>query len=219
MHKPEGKSKNNWHTTHSFPNFRWQAEGLHFPAVEKTIDLATITIDEHIVLRPFVPADADALFSAIDGSRPHLGPWLNWVGGTTRIAHSLDFIERSTAQIRNQEAMPLGIFVDGVVAGGVGMHDWQRDINRVQIGYWIARGYEGQGIVTRAVAALCNYLFTRAGINKLEIRYVPANLRSAKVAQRLGFRIEGIIRKGILHNGMAEDLVIAGMLRQEWKMP
>lgn len=179
--------------------------------------MATIILDEHLLLRPFEPEDADNLFAAVNKSRQHLAPWLSWVSGTTKPEHSLDFIHKMRTQLHNQEGLALGVFFDGVVIGGVGMHNKDHATNRADIGYWICAEYEGKGIAMRAITALVGYLFTKAGLNKIEIRYIVSNKRSALVAERLGFRIEGIIRKSFLNNGIVEDLVVAGLLRQEWQ--
>ncbi len=179
--------------------------------------MATINIDEQLLLRTWQTEDAEALFEAIHKDRQHLSPWLAWVATTTRPEHTLEFIKTSQAQIRDQEALPLGIFNNGNIIGSTGMHNWCRDTNRAQIGYWIDREHEGKGIVTRSLTALINYLFGNVGLNKVEIHFIKTNVRSARLAARLGFQTEGIIRNSVLNNGMAEDLIITGMLRNEWQ--
>ena len=179
--------------------------------------MATIQIDEHLLLRNYEIDDFQQLFDAINGSRQHLGAWLNWVGKTTRAEHSLEFIQESHRKLLDQELLALGIFYDGVIIGGVGMHDWSHDTRRAQIGYWISKEYEGRGIITRSLRAFITYLFGQIGLNKIEIHYVTANKRSAKVAERLGFRVEGVIRQSTIRNGMPDDLVVTGLLKSEWE--
>jgi len=181
--------------------------------------LATIPIDDHILLRTYTPEDAAPLFAAIDRERQHIGPWLDWVARTTKPEHSAAFIKQAQTQLHDQEALVLGIFYDGTLIGGTGMHNWQQDTKRAQVGYWISREYEGKGIVTRSLAGLLDHLFTHAGLNKIEIHYIPANKRSGRVAERLGFRIEGVLRKSVMSNGAPEDLIVTGLLRNEWRRP
>jgi ribosomal-protein-serine acetyltransferase len=179
--------------------------------------LATISIDEHLVLRPYEIDDFQQLFDVINGSRQHLGPWLNWVARTTRAEHSMEFIQQAQHQRHFQEALALGIYYDDAIVGGIGMHDWSHDTGRAQIGYWISREFEGKGIISRAVEGFITYLFNVSGLNKIEIHYVAANKKSAEVARKAGFRLEGIIRQSTMRNGMPEDLVITGLLKAEWK--
>jgi RimJ/RimL family protein N-acetyltransferase len=60
------------------------------------------------------------------------------------------------------------------------------------------------------------FLFEKVGLNKIEVHFTIANNKSAKVAEKLGFKIEGILRQCVWRQGLIEDLVIAGMLRKEW---
>lgn len=181
--------------------------------------MATILLDQHLQLRPYELDDFQALFDAINNSRQHLGPWLNWVANTTRAEHSLEFIQQAQHQRHTLEALALGIFYDNMVIGGVGMHDWRHDTGRAQVGYWITKEFEGRGIIARSLEGLIDYLFRVTGLNKIEIHYVPANIRSAHVAEKLGFRLEGIIRHSTMRNGMPEDTIVTGLLRNEWKTP
>jgi len=179
--------------------------------------LATIQIDEHLLLRTYEIDDFRQLFDAINGSRQHLGVWLSWVGKTIRAEHSLEFIQESHRKLQDQEMLALGIFYDGEVIGGVSMHEWTHNTRRAQVGYWICKEYEGQGIVTRVLGAFISYIFEHVGLNKIEIHYVTANNRSAKVAERLGFKTEGVLRQAGFRNGMIEDMVITGLLKNEWE--
>ena len=179
--------------------------------------MLTIPVSNEITLRTYVPADADALFAAVNSNRQHLHPWLNWVAHTTKPEHSLKFIHDAKHRSDMQEALDMGIFLQDKVVGGIGMLNWDHDLKKAEIGYWLVREYEGKGIVTQSLNHFVPFLFNKLGLNKIEVRFVAPNKRSAKVAERLGCRIEGVLRQGMLRNGMPEDLVIAGLLKSEWK--
>ncbi len=178
--------------------------------------MVNITVSNEIILRSWEVDDAAALFRAVDKSRQHLGPWLNWVSQTTKPEHSLQFIKQSIQAIENQESLALGIFYDGIVVGGLGMHDWNHAVKKAQIGYWIMKEYEGRGIVVRSLQQFVRFLFEKTAIQKIEIHFSPANQRSAMVAERLGSKMEGIIRQSAVRNGNIEDLIITGILKSEW---
>ena len=99
------------------------------------------------------------------------------------------------------------------------MHDWDHDVQMAQIGYWFAQEHEGKGIISRSMQQFVAFLFDKTGLNKIEIRFVQANKRSAKVAARMGFKIEGVIRQSVMRNGMPEDMVVTGLLKSEWDTP
>ncbi len=178
--------------------------------------VVSIIVDENLLLRTYAIEDADALYDAINESRSHLHAWLPWVGSTTKAEHSLQFIQKSHQQLNNQEGLALGIFYNDKIIGGVGMHDWDQVTKRAQIGYWISKGYEGKGIINKCLVKFIAYLFEKLSLNKVEIHFIPQNKRSAKVATRLGFKTEGIIRQSTMRNGMPEDMVVTGLLRGEY---
>lgn len=177
--------------------------------------MVSIVVDDHLLLRSYEISDAEELFDAVNRSRAHLHPWLEWVDKTTKVEHSLHFIKQSQHELNTQESLALGVFYDGKIIGGVGMHKWDLTTRRAQIGYWLCKEYEGKGIVHKCLEKFVAFLFEKIGLNKIEIHFIPANKRSAKVATRLGFKTEGIIRKSVMRNGLPEDMVVTGLLKGE----
>lgn len=180
--------------------------------------MVSIIINENILLRSYQPEDAQELFNAVNNSRKHLLPWLDWISKTTRPEHSLQFIQQSLHQLHTQEALALGIFYNDRIIGGIGMHHWDQPTKRAQLGYWISEEWEGKGIMNTCLTRFVDFLFEKIGLNKLEIHFVPANTRSTKVAARLGAKVEGVIRQCCIRNGHLEDIVMTGILRNEWKI-
>jgi ribosomal-protein-serine acetyltransferase len=179
--------------------------------------MVSINVDSDTLLRSYRVEDAADLFGVVNSSRSYLHPWLNWVDNTTKPEHSLQFIQHSIHQLNTQEALALGIFCNGAVIGGIGMHHWDLVTKRAQIGYWLSKDQEGKGIVNKCLVQFITFLFDNIGLNKIEIHCVPTNIRSSKVAARLGFKTEGVIRQSVLRNGLPEDILIMGLLKSEWK--
>lgn len=177
-----------------------------------------IEVGNGLVLRTYKPEDAAALFRAVDANRAHLRPWLPWVDATQKPEHSLDFIEQSISWMHHQQGLALGIFEGEEVIGGLGMLGWNHELRNAQIGYWIAKNHEGKGIISACLEKFIDLLFEQLDLNKVEIRFVVANKRSAAVAQKLHAKIEGVLRDAYVCNGVLEDLVIAGILKREWKL-
>jgi ribosomal-protein-serine acetyltransferase len=179
--------------------------------------LVSILIDDDILLRSFTSEDAGLLFEAVEKSRRHLRPWLSWVDATTRQEHSLQFIQQSLSWQHNQEGLALGIFYKNKkIIGSVGLHHWDQNLKKGQLGYWIASEFEGQGIIHKSLLRFIDFLFTKVALNKVEVCFMQQNTRSAKVAERLGCKIEGLLRQSYLKDGKLEDLVVTGLLRSEW---
>lgn len=179
--------------------------------------MVSILIDDEILLRSFTIEDAGLLFEAVSGSRQHLRPWLSWVDATTRQEHSLQFIQQTLHWQHNQEGLVLGIFQNRKIIGEIGLHHWDHKLKKGQIGYWINKENEGKSILFRCLQRFVDFLFAKLLLNKIEIHFMPHNTRSAKIAERLGCKVEGVLRQSHLKDGKLEDLVVTGLLKSEWQ--
>lgn len=179
--------------------------------------MITIKVDEQLSMRTLEAKDAQDLFAVVDKHRQHLRPWLNWVDRNTSVEHTLQFIHLTAQQQESQEGLVLGIVCEGKIIGEVGMHNWNHSLKKAQIGYWLSADHEGKSILYKCLSRFLDFLFDSVGLNKVEVHFVPQNKRSAKVAERLGCKVEGVLRHSYLRNGSLEDLVIAGLLRTEWQ--
>jgi RimJ/RimL family protein N-acetyltransferase len=104
----------------------------------------------------------------------------------------------------------------GAFIGGTGFHP-RIGPEALEIGYWIDAGRQGQGLISEAVAALCCVAFEIMNARRLEIRCSPENVRSRAVAERLGFRLDGVLRDGGYGgSGELEDKMVWSMLAREY---
>lgn len=179
--------------------------------------MLSLTVNENILLRTYLEDDASEHFTIVNANRKHLRQWLRWVDAHTKEVNSLDYIRYTHIQQDSQQALMLGVFENEKLIGEVGMHLWEHDLKKTQIGYWIIASHEGKGIIRACLNRFFNYIFESLSMNKLEIRFVPSNIRSAKLAERIGCKIEGVLRDSYLINGRLEDLVVTGILRKEWQ--
>ena len=179
--------------------------------------MISIQVEENLLLRTLYPEDAQELFCVVDENRQHLRPWLNWIDGNTTIEHTEQFIQLTLLQQEQQEGFVLGIFQEGKLIGEVGMNNWNHSLKKAQIGYWLTASLEGKGILYKCLTKFLDFLFDNVALNKVEIHFIPLNKRSAKIAERLSCKVEGVLRQSYLRNGMLEDLVITGLLRSEWR--
>ncbi len=179
--------------------------------------MLSLTVTDTLMLRTYLEDDAAEHFQLVQENRKHLRPWLRWIDGHTKETHSLDYIRYTHHQQDVQQALILGVFDEGKLIGEVGMHFWEHDLKKAQIGYWIAASHQGKGIVYQCLLRFIRHIFETLSMNKLEIRFVPANKRSGELAERVGCKIEGILRESYFINGRFEDLVVTGILYKDWK--
>jgi ribosomal-protein-alanine N-acetyltransferase len=77
----------------------------------------------------------------------------------------------------------------------------------------------GKGYCTEAVQLAVDYLFMSKDIVRIQATTHIENVASQKVLEKSGFQREGRIRKGMFAWGNWADLILYGILREEWKEP
>jgi RimJ/RimL family protein N-acetyltransferase len=65
--------------------------------------------------------------------------------------------------------------------------------HRAEIGYWLAKPYWGQGIMTAVVGKVCAFAFQEWGLAKITAHVFSFNAASARVLEKCGFVQEGYL--------------------------
>jgi RimJ/RimL family protein N-acetyltransferase len=144
-----------------------------------------------VVLRRYELDDIDGLYTAVEESRDHLRPHMPWADESRSEfdAFVLDAIDQWDRDgDRNYAIVDAD---DGAYLGGCGLHDRVGPGGR-EIGYWLRAGATGRGIITAAARALTDVALAIDGVTRVEIHCDEANVRSAAVARRLGYRLDRI---------------------------
>jgi RimJ/RimL family protein N-acetyltransferase len=76
-----------------------------------------------------------------------------------------------------------------------------------EVGYWIDQDFEGRGIAARTVRRLVAELFAR-GADSVELRTTESNVRSQRLARRLGFTHRSTVTSGVRFRNRSEDLLV-----------
>jgi ribosomal-protein-serine acetyltransferase len=174
-------------------------------------------IDERIELRQFVETDADTILAAVKENRDHLISFMHWMVDDYSLKHAKTFIAESITSRGRKESCGFGIFCHEKLIGSIGFVNFDWKSRRTELGYWIAKEEEGKGIITRASKILIDHAFRKWKINRIEIRCSTVNTRSSAVPKRLGFRLEGTLRKYAFRNGRMHDFYVYGLLASEWR--
>jgi RimJ/RimL family protein N-acetyltransferase len=153
-----------------------------------------------LLLRPFRPADADQVFAAVDESRAHLRPWMAWVDDHVSVDNSRDWCTRCAANWLLRAELTVGVFAaaSGRFLGCVSLHDPDWDLRAFGIGYWLRASAVGQGYATEAVRMLVDLAVGPLAARRVELRCDARNEPSQRVAERVGFVLEGQLRNAFL---------------------
>src|SRR5712692_4352394 len=149
-----------------------------------------------LIVRPYRESDAQAVNEAIAASRDHLRPWMPFADAHQTVEETRDWIIHEMARWLLRENLIVGIWEAAtnryLGSSGLHIHNWETGY--FEIGYWLRADATGHGYITEAVQLLVDYAFTQLAATRVEICCDERNVRSAAVAQRLGFVQEARLR-------------------------
>lgn len=107
--------------------------------------------------------------------------------------------------------------IDGSVIGDVVHFAAARYTTAREIGWTLGDvAMRGQGLATEAAALLVDYLFSNWPINRLQCGMSVNNHASRRVAEKCGFKHEGVQRGIVFVNGEYVDSHLLSLLRSDW---
>jgi RimJ/RimL family protein N-acetyltransferase len=176
----------------------------------------TVPLDDHARLRPLEPWQAPEFLEHIDRARPLVDPWIPWASLTTDLASARSTLQRYADLSSSDSGRIYGIWLDGVLVGGVMFTRFDASSGVCEIGCWLEEAGQGRGLVTRACRALIDWAFTERGMSRVEWWVAAGNTRSIASARRLGMTRDGVLRQRYPHRGVRHDSEVWSVLAQEW---
>lgn len=152
---------------------------------------------DRLLIRPPRPGDGAAINVAIRESFDQLKPWMAWAQEIPSVAQSEIFARESAARFARREDLPLLLFErdTDLLVGASGLHRIDWSVPSFEVGYWCRTTATGRGYVSEAVRGICTMTFTSLSARRFEVRMDDTNERSWRIAERLGFTLEGILRQ------------------------
>lgn len=177
-------------------------------------------VTERLELRCWDPREAPQMKAAIDGNLEHLRPWMPWAHEEPSApAEVVERIRGFRAAFDRDEEYIYGVWRDGEVAGGAGLHRRVGE-GALEIGYWISHDLTRRGLVTEAASALTRAAFELLGIERVDIHVDPANAPSLGVPRKLGFLEEATLRRRLPPcppGGPRPDMTVFSLLADEFR--
>ena len=166
--------------------------------------------DGDLVLRPWTLDDVPAIVAAFND--PEIQHWIPNIPRPYLEEHARQFVRGEVPGIGDWQ---FAITEQGQVVGsiGFGIDDTSRN---AAIGYWCAKELRGRGLTTRALRLLSRHALEELGSERLELITDPDNHASRRVAEKVGFQREGVLRSHLLHpDGRRRDSVMFSLLPGE----
>jgi RimJ/RimL family protein N-acetyltransferase len=104
---------------------------------------------------------------------------------------------------------------DHAFLGWAGLVELDLERREGEIGYLVAPAARGRGIASRTVELLTRWAFEELGLERLELRIDPENVPSTKVAERAGYRLDGVLRNLHFKADLRSDVAVWSRLNQD----
>ena len=178
---------------------------------------------EGLYLRPPTPADFSRWSRLRAMSRDFLEPWEpTWPDDDLTNAAFRRRLRRQEEDMARDEAYPLFIFdqTSDELLGGITLGGIRRGVSQTgTLGYWMGAPHAGKGRMTRAVAAMAEFGFSRLRLHRIEAACIPDNAPSIALLQRNGFRREGYARGYLKIDGAWRDHVLFALVEGDQRSP
>jgi [ribosomal protein S5]-alanine N-acetyltransferase len=174
-------------------------------------------VGEGVVLRTPQATDHAEWADLRERSRYFLTPWEPiWPADDLSRSAFRRRIRRYTEDLRTDQSYAFLIFrsSDGRMVGGLTLANVRRGVAQAgSLGYWMGHPYAGQGYMTAAVRAVIPFAFGTLRLHRLEAACIPTNTASIRLLENTGFVREGYAREYLCINGIWQDHLLYGRLR------
>lgn len=108
--------------------------------------------------------------------------------------------------------------LDGTYLGNAGLHRIDHRLQRAELGIVIGnKQYWGKGHGSEAVMLLLQYAFEDLNLHRVYLHVLADNQRAIRCYSKCGFVREGVLRRHQFSCGQFVDLVVMGVLREEFQ--
>ena len=172
-----------------------------------------------LYLRPAASSDYSSWSRLRAASRAFLEPWEpTWPEDDLTHAAFRRRLRRQEEDIARDEAYAFLIFdqTSDQMLGGVTLGGVRRGVAQAgTLGYWMGAPHAGNGRMTRAVAAVVDFAFSKLRLHRVEAACLPENAPSIALLERNGFKREGYARGYLKIDGAWRDHLLFALLEAD----
>jgi ribosomal-protein-serine acetyltransferase len=179
-----------------------------------------MTFDQYTV-RPVEMSDAPLFFELVDRNKDRIR---NFLPTTVRENSSPDFTSAyihdkiGSAKAREHYCFVVIHTETKQLVGAIFLKRFDWTIPKCELGYFVDAASEGQGVTSGALGCILKHGFEEMGLNKFFLRAGIDNTGSCKVAEKNGFKKEGILRNDFkTAGGILIDVVYYGLLKGDFR--
>jgi Acetyltransferases, including N-acetylases of ribosomal proteins len=169
-------------------------------------------IGQRVYLRPLERADTPLLQTWVN-DQDVIRNLLNF--RPMNLQGEEEFLDKVT---RDPDLLVLGIALrsDDRLIGDVGLHRIQSRDRQAGLGILIGEKAEwSKGYGTEATRLIVRYAFDVLNLNRVWLHVLEDNQRGRRAYEKVGFKVEGVLRQAGFREGRYMDMITMGILRGE----
>ena len=166
--------------------------------------------------KPALRSDANALIELVRHNVEHIGRYLPPVAGIVtpeKAQAHFDLVER---QMEEGTLIDWHLYQNGVLCGEIRFNHIEAANRKTAVGCFIDSRLQGRGLIGHAMTHLLAYAFDELHFNRVEWRCDVSNTPSRRVAERLGFVLEGRLRQAEYSENGFQDVLVFSLLASEY---
>lgn len=170
---------------------------------------------ECVTVRAYEDEHIDALYTAVCESIPEVARYETWCRpGFTR-DQAADYVNWWRKAWTEDAAFYFAVedLRTGDFVGSCGLSDVKKQHGRAALGYWVRSGCTGRGLATDAARVVTRLGLEDLGLGRVEMEIAVDNGASLRIAEKLGFEREGVLRQRLILLAGATDMVMCALLR------
>jgi ribosomal-protein-serine acetyltransferase len=140
--------------------------------------------------------------------------WEQWAQPEPTLPRTFEFTQRRLDCFTAGAALPCAISLDGALVGAVELGIDAASATG-ELSVWLAAQAEGRGVARAACEAVLDHAFGQAHLQRVEARIATTNHRSRRLAEQLGFTLEGTLRSACTVGAERYDLAVYGLLAEQ----
>ena len=117
---------------------------------------------------------------------------------------------------KKEELVRFVIEVDGAVVGDCSLHDIDKHSRHCEVGIAIGKPHWSQGYGQEALGLLVDFAFKHHNMHRVALEVLADDDRAVACYRKVGFVEEGALRKRDWSNGKYHDVLVMGILEEEW---
>lgn len=160
----------------------------NFPEVLRT---------ERLLLRRYRPNDCVGILKLVNHNRDLLLREFAQVASLRAVEDAASYVSEKREQWKKRKTFCYGIWCNDQSGqiGQIQVKNISWEIPAAELGYFIGKDWQRCGYATETIRAVLRFAFRDLAFERVFVRILPENRESLSLAQKLGFRLEGLNRR------------------------